>query len=195
MINFSQNITIDKFIQDGKNFAQNQSNFNIEKHSDYISYPEFLRYFEEIRTIDRHNLIIGINFTYGWMPTIFDFRSSKFTEAIEILNRAKEGSIPSINELNILKELFNNSLVGTSKLLHFINPKVFAIWDSRVYYYLTRQKAHDYRIGNPILFLAYLDFIHSITSDEKYDEIHREIVKKIKYKMTKLRTADIPAVS
>jgi len=71
------------------------------------------------------------------MPTSFDFRSDKFDEALEIINNAKKGIVPSIDQLEILKGLLNNSLVGTSKHLHFINPEIFAIWDSRVYRYLT----------------------------------------------------------
>ena len=52
-------------------------------------------------------LIIGINFTYGWMPTILDFRSKNFEEALEILNKAKNCIIPSVENLEILKGLFN----------------------------------------------------------------------------------------
>lgn len=123
---FKQNIPLDKFFRDGTNFV-------IKRQSDYLSYPEFLKYFSDIKTITRHNLTIGINFTYGWMPTIFDFRSDNFDEALDILNEAKIGNKPTTDNLVLLKGLLNNSLVGTTKLLHFINPDNFAIWDSRVY--------------------------------------------------------------
>ena len=122
---FKQNNTIDKFFNDG-------NAFEIQRRSYYISYPEFLRYFSDLETITRHNLIIGINFPSGWMPTIFDFRSDRFDEALDILNRAKKGNKPTIDELNMLKGLLNNTLVGTTKLLHFINPDNFSIWDSRI---------------------------------------------------------------
>ena len=55
------------------------------------------------------------------MPTIFDFRSEDFDKAVEILNYAKKGVILTVKQLETLKGLFNNSLVGTTKLLHFIN--------------------------------------------------------------------------
>ena len=71
---FKQNIPLDKFFRDGTNFV-------IKRQSDYLSYPDFLKYFSDLKTITRHNLTIGINFTYGWMPTIFDFRSDNFDSA------------------------------------------------------------------------------------------------------------------
>jgi hypothetical protein len=37
------------------------------------------------------------------MPTIFDFRSKNFNEAVLILNNAKKGQIPTSKELEILK--------------------------------------------------------------------------------------------
>jgi hypothetical protein len=78
-------VTIDKFFKDSKNFEVNDQTY-------YVSYPVFLKYFSDIKDdITKHNLIIGINFTYGWMPTIFDFRSDNFDEAIKILNNAKKG--------------------------------------------------------------------------------------------------------
>ena len=60
------------------------------------------------------------------MPTIFDYRSDKFEETIDVLNDAKAGNIPNIDNLILLKGLFNSSLVETTKLWHFINPVKFA---------------------------------------------------------------------
>lgn len=71
---FKQNIPFSKFFGDG-------NNFEINRKTDYISYPEFLIYFKDLKIITQHNLTIGINFTYGWMPTIFDFPSDNFEEA------------------------------------------------------------------------------------------------------------------
>ena len=111
---FKNHVSIDKFFQDCKSFK-------VDKQTYDVSYPEFLKYFYDIKVITKHNLVIGINFTYGWMPTIFDFRSDNFDEAIEILNNAKKGLTLTVAQLESLKGLFNNSLVGTTKLLHFIN--------------------------------------------------------------------------
>ena len=156
----------------------------------YISYPEFIKYFRDITKIDKHNLIIGINFTYGWMPTILDLLTNEYEKALEILNNAKQGSINK-DELTVLKELFNNSLVGTSKLLHFIRPDVFAIWDSRVYRYLTGTEPHDYRISDINAYLDYLKFCDYLSKQEGYDKVHNSIEEKIGYPMKPLRTVEL----
>jgi len=181
---FKQNITVDKFFHDG-------NGFEIQRRSDYLSYPEFLRYFSDLKTITRHNLIIGINFTYGWMPTIFDFRSDRFDEALNILNSAKKGIMPTIGELNLLKGLLNNSLVGSTKLLHFINPDKFAIWDSRVYRYLTGKEPYDNRIGDCSVYLAYLDFCVYLITQKEFKSMHERVENHVGYSMTPLRIAEL----
>ena len=80
---FKKHVSIEKFLQDC-------NNFKVDKQTYDNSYLEFLKYFNDIKTISKHNLIIGINFTYGWMPTIFDFRSTDFDGAVKILNNAKK---------------------------------------------------------------------------------------------------------
>ncbi|MCX6735864.1 MAG: hypothetical protein NTZ13_02170 [Candidatus Parcubacteria bacterium] len=157
----------------------------------FISYPEFIKYFSDIKQISKHNVIIGINFTYGWMPTIFNFRSKDFDNVVLILNNAKKGIVPQVHELETLKKCFNNSLVGTSKLLHFINPEIFAIWDSRVYRYLTNHRAYNYHLNNYESYLAYLEFCKYITNQPGFDYIHNSIIKKMGNEITKYRTAEL----
>lgn len=125
------------------------------------------------------------------MPTILDFRTERFEESIEILNKVKNGVIPSVNELEILKGLFNNSIVGTSKLLHFITPDKFAIWDSRVYRYLTGQEPYEHRIGNCETYLRYLEFCNYLASLNEFDDIHRIICDAFNHPMSRLRTVEL----
>jgi hypothetical protein len=181
---YKQRIPFEKFLQDGFSFSP-------VNRADYISYKEFVKYFADLKTITKHNLIIGINFTYGWMPTIFEFCSDNFDESLNILNRAKKGKIPKIEHLGILKNLFNNSMVGTSKLLHFINPEIFAIWDSRVYRYLTGKSAYDYRINDYAAYLSYLKFCDYLTSHPDFGIVHKAICDLVGYSMTKFRTAEL----
>lgn len=182
---YKENISINKILID-------ERTIDIPKgRSDFISYLEFIKYFSDLKTITKHNVIIGINFTYGWMPTIFDFRSNDIELVTNILNKAKFGQILKENELEILKKCFNNSLVGTSKLLHFINPNIFAIWDSRVFRYLTNQKPHSYRLDNCKSYLDYLEFLKYLTDQPDYIKIHNSIIKKIGYEMTKFRTVEL----
>ena len=182
---FKDFILPETFLKDGVNFKKN----NQQTYD--ISYPEFVNFFKNIQVINKHHLVIGINFTYGWMPTILDFRTNKFEESVEILNKVKNGIIPLVSELEILKGLFNNSIVGTSKLLHFITPDKFAIWDSRVYRYLTTKEPYENRIGSCETYLKYLEFCNYLSSIKEFENIHKIVCDEIGYSMTKLRTVEL----
>ena len=76
------NLTIDKIKTDS-------DKFNIDRISDHTSYREFVAYFNSLKEINIHNMIIGINFVYGWMPTIFEFKKDddkSFNDTLQLLN-------------------------------------------------------------------------------------------------------------
>jgi hypothetical protein len=77
-----------------------------------------------------------------------------------------------LHKRRIIKSTINNSLVGLSKLLHFINPVVYAIWDSRIYRNTTDKKS-SYGIGNTQLYLNYLSKLNEIESHVDFDEIKK----------------------
>jgi hypothetical protein len=182
---FSDFVRPEKFFRDGKAFRKDtQQTYD-------ISYPEFLQYFETVDTLSKHHLVIGINFTYGWMPTILDFRSDRFEEAVAILNRAKAGRDPDLHDLALLKQLFNNSLVGTSKLLHFIRPTLFPIWDSRVFRYLTGEEPYAHRIGNVRRYLRYVAFCRRLVELPAFEEVHRHVCTQTGYPLSPLRAAEL----
>jgi hypothetical protein len=52
----------------------------------------------------------------------------------------------------------NNSVVGTSKFLHFVAPEIFPIWDSRIAAVFGFR--HDYQINNALNYRKYCDAIH-----------------------------------
>ena len=46
------------------------NNFKSTEENYLLSYPYFLNYFQNLESINLENLVIGISFTYSWMPTI-----------------------------------------------------------------------------------------------------------------------------
>lgn len=124
------------------------------------TYPYFIDYFKNIDKIKMEHFIIGLSFTYSWMPTIP--KKSNFShndEVLEILNKAKLGkNLLSVDELGRLQIACNNSLIGVSKLLHFINPYNYAIWDRKVTKFLNRGKVfYKYNTQQYLNYLAFLD--------------------------------------
>lgn len=182
---FKKNISINQFLEHSKEFE-------INRVSDLISYVEFINYFKNLNLIDKHNLIIGINFTYGWMPTIFEFKNYEFQDAISVLNKVKLSEGITDKEIYFLINMFNNSLVGTSKLLHFINPEKYAIWDSRVYRYLFLNKEPNYKtISNVNIYLSYIEFCKFISNSNEFTTIHKFIKEKLQYDITAYRAIEL----
>ncbi|MCT8986801.1 hypothetical protein [Shewanella phaeophyticola] len=159
------------------------------EHTYHRSYRHFVNYFSDKNEFTEQDLIIGANFTYGWMPTIMNFKSNNFDESLKILNKARLPERISSNEILILKSLINNSLVGVSKLLHFINPKVYAIWDSRVCYFLLG-KSHKYIIGKVDVYWQYLDLCQRVSAELDFKAIHSKFESSVNYEVSALRVVE-----
>ena len=85
----------------------------------HLSYKAFVDFFENKRgKIKENDLIVGAYFAYGWMPTMLDLKGD-LDEAVRLANKASLDEDLNEEELEILRGVVNNSLVGTSKLLQF----------------------------------------------------------------------------
>lgn len=168
------------------------NNFESNKENYLISYPHFLNYFKNLESINLENVIIGISFTYSWMPTILkSIKLENSEKIISILNDVKNGKQINVEELSILKTAFNNSLVGTSKLLHFINPNDYAIWDSRVFKFLNNEEPHKYKLEKPETYLKYLKLIEDLKTEKTFKDFYNLMIEKVGYKITEHRALEL----
>lgn len=119
------------------------------------SYPKILAHFSKFAS-DKYSpshkedlLIQGILMTYGWMPRIPRLDFSEEANSIECSNlKENVGFLSSFNhkskddvylilsesvsDIEKLKKFVDNSLTAVSKILHFIRPEDFLIWDSKI---------------------------------------------------------------
>ena len=168
------------------------NNIDSTKENYLVSYPHFLNYFKNLENIKLENLIIGISFTYSWMPTILKSIKLENPEKIlSILNEVKNGQTINEEQLGTLKSTFNNSLVGTSKLLHFINPKQYAIWDSRVFRFLNNEEPHKYKLEKPKTYLEYLDFIENLKNEKAFETFYNLIKQRVGYEISEYRALEL----
>lgn len=182
-----KNLTIENLKRDAKNITFNKNDSYI------IAYPEFIKYFETNSPIEKHHLIIGGHFVYGWMPTILKLKLDNIDKVLELLNEVKNGKVLNKDELETLKTCINNSMVGLSKLLHFINPENYAIWDRRILKYCTG-KSSQYGIDKPINYIAYIDKLHEIRTEQNFKDLHQSIQKHfipLGYEVTAMRAIEI----
>ena len=168
------------------------NNFDSSKENYLLSYPHFLNYFKNLQTINLENIIIGISFTYSWMPTILkSIQLEKTDEILSILNAVKNGQKINEEQLATLKRAFNNSLVGTSKLLHFINPKQYAIWDSRVFRFLNNEEPHKYKLEKPKTYIEYIKFIENLKNETTFEVFYKLMKQKVGYEITEYRALEL----
>lgn len=175
-----------------KQIMEIANNFNSEKENYLQAYSYFLNYFRKIDSIQLDDIVIGISFTYSWMPTILkkiDLTNSE--NLILILNKVKNGEVISIEEINLLKQAFNNSLVGTSKLLHFINPNKYAIWDSRVFKFLSGEKSYISKFKEAEIYIEYLQLLDNLKLEEDFNIFFTLIQHKVGYEISEYRALEL----
>lgn len=95
---------------------------------------------------------------YGWMPTIFDNLpdEKKLKDFSELVKACEEDQSRPNNFVSLLKT-FNNSVVGTSKVLHFLFPNIFPIWDSNIAFAFGYNPAYTASYNNPETYIKYMD--------------------------------------
>jgi len=100
-------------------------------------YPELLAGVQVLLPLDRQRLILAAHAVFGWMPTQLKVNMGQIDEAHVVLKRVlNNGSQITMNDLAFLASTFKtvkgNSVVAVSKVLHFLAPDHFPIWDRLV---------------------------------------------------------------
>lgn len=156
-------------------------------------YQYYINFFKEKEVLTESDVVIGVGFTYSWMPTILkNLNLSKLDKVTSILNNVKHRVEISNDDFLLLKEFSNNSLVGASKLLHFINPEDYAIWDSRVFKFLNNNEAaHKYKLEKVNVYREYLSYLNNLKTSGTLDNIVATLKAKIGYSISDYRALEL----
>jgi hypothetical protein len=142
-------------------------------NSYFTSYPYFIRFFKKFNKEfsnkkDIEELLYqGANMVYGWMPTILDTQKKK--DHYKGIDKVYS-SIVSLDDpidqehLKVVSSFMNNSIVGASKLLHFIYPEKYPIWDSKICGHILGSKGASSQVKKIENYIDYCKAIHNIIS-------------------------------
>lgn len=160
----------------------------------HTSYKEFVGYFRSIpkkKPLTHHKFIVGAYFSYGWMPTMLRL-GDNISAALKAINKARS-STRDISEKEFLEiaAVINRSVVGASKLLHFICPNKYAIWDSRVYRFIFKEEPSTHRLSKPRAYQDYLDALRVLTKNSAFQRAKVSVVKAVGYRITDLRACEL----
>ena len=165
-------------------------NYN-EDESANISYIHFLKYFEGTEKVTQHELIIGASFTYSWMRRGLAF---KFCENLgnvaAYLDAVRLDNDLDSTALSMIKEVVNRSIVGTSKLLHFVNPERYPIIDNWVDTYLYSTPSYD-RHNDVDHYMSYTCACRRAVQDERFKAVHQHVSKSLGFEVTALRALEL----
>ena len=165
------------------------------RNSYILSYPYIRNYFASKVPFDAEDLVCGAHMVYGWMPTALDLYPHTPNIDLEagarLLTKARlQGSLEE-KELKNLSALVNNSVVGASKLLHFVAPTSFAIWDSKIYKFLAEQAGHHYRVNDVGAYLDYLRKLETSRMDMQFPGFHKSVNRKLGYDVSGMRALEL----
>jgi len=154
---------------------------NISDDIVFNSYSKIMEFVKRNNSIKDKITLIGIaHVAYGWMPTMLDKIDLKLIEnngkIKKIWDNIQSGSM-DYDFLLSIKNIVNNSIIGGSKLLHFINPNDYAIIDSNIVSFLLKKKNVfvDCNIENYIIFMNRIkDLIKNKEEMNKIKEIFHE---------------------
>jgi hypothetical protein len=103
-----------------------------------MAYRALRSHFSGVRRMTWYAAVLGLHIVYGWMPTmpklgsIMRWDKVRRDQLTNALTKATLGHVLTDGDLRTLRAFCNNSMTGASKLLHFLSPSKFPIWDSRV---------------------------------------------------------------
>jgi len=154
-----------------------------------ISYPYFVSFLDDKAEIKKEDLVILANYVYGWMPTVLVWKNDNFAEVLSILNKVKNHNhIVNQEEFLSIKSLINGSTVGASKVLHFTNPLLYPIWDSKVNLTLGGDRKKTNNVKN---YFEYLENFRLVANKQDTQRIADKLAKKLGYKITFARAFEM----
>ena len=162
----------------------------IDGSEQYIrTYPQLLRSTALLaREMGEDALPAIAHMAYGWMPTIL----KKFSDSQPGIVGPATGCRSFEEASGLIRSMddspINNSWVGMSKVMHFINPEFFPIWDSRVSKHFGLK--YDYQINNRKHFLEYLTFVAKHRNKDEVKKVEEAFVKQAGYSVTDVRACE-----
>ena len=160
--------------------------------SSYIkSYESILDFFNDIE-LNENSLIQGAHMVYGWMPRILNITKHDLETQNVLLSLKKINKEIDEANLNVIIKFMNNSNVGASKLLHFMYPKKYPIWDSQICEIILG-KSHHLKVQNTPNYISYCEAIQNLINElpKNLKNFKKEFEKIFKYQISNVRAAEL----
>lgn len=153
-----------------------------EDEQQLTSYDDMLEFTaRNKKNLNRVTLVGLAHMVYGWMPTMI--RHTSFKDDAKDWNECIKRGCLEEAFVERVSRLTNNSVVGASKLLHFLNPQKYPIFDSKVYNSIVDDKGSGKDISKKIRdYICYAKKIRDLVNDSreksKIEKIKNNLIEK-----------------
>ena len=138
--------------------------------------------------LDRFNQLAAM--AYGWMPRVVRIDPQHTPGAIAALISAQTATAATLRATPVAElAACLHSLVGASKVLHFVNDSVFPIWDSNIETFrLNGPPPHNHMnvVDN---YFAYVNEVHAICGDPGFPAFFTQFTGAFNTRLTALDIA------
>jgi len=112
---------------------------------------------------------------YGWMPRVVRIDPAYTAGGVVAVGAASVATSATFITVPI-QEVANclHSVVGASKLLHFVNPSVFPIWDSNIEAF---RELPDSNMNSVAQYIRYVREVNSIRAERDFQAFYAEFCK------------------
>ena len=154
------------------------------------TYPHIRATVAGFKQISSDELYATIAISYGLMPTAMNLRRGDIEPFLAPLNALRnDGQRLAAIELEGLKALINNSIVGTSKVLHFLSPETYPVWDSRINRFLNGEPRPE---TNSIpRYRDYLADFDRLRVDGDFEALRLSVESKLGYPISAARVFEL----
>jgi hypothetical protein len=168
---------------------------NIDKNSlgaSYLKSYKFLISFFVNNRLSESTLIQGVHMIYGWMPKTLNICKNDMNINDVLNSIEKLGDLKNLNkyDLEIVSAFTNNSIVGASKLLHFIYSERFPIWDSKICSKIIEGNV-TYQVDKIDNYVQYVNVMSEIKEHPICTAFGIEFKKKNNYDISTMRAAEL----
>jgi len=149
------------------------------------SYPLLLAHVARLThsaPLDEGAFVAVAHLAYGWMPTILHLDFDALPHALQRVDEARQGAVLGGPHLQEVAAAVNHSVVGASKVLHFVNPALYPIWDRRVYrfYHRSSGTVHEYQVNNAAAYADYAATCREAVRLTAFEPIRRAVAQQLR---------------
>lgn len=154
-----------------------------------LAYPLLVEGVKLLRSgekpLTQASLTVFLHMAYGWMPKILrtpldePLMDQDVQDFNALIGAISISEVPeAVSVITRLKRLTNNSTVGLSKALHFLNPETYPMWDSRLINVIVPGVSNAHAFAqNAENYIAYLTAVTDWLNDGDVRELAKSMAK------------------